>query len=87
MKNKQLEILEAVKVALDASKYHIDDLNGALSDLDNLKVKGELSQDAQNTLEELHELYMSLPIWDTIEDLVERITDIQEEIKSHAYSK
>lgn len=69
------------KVSLQRSIRSIDELNGRLEELENY---GEhflsLSDEALHTLKEAHDLYGNLPVWDTIEDLAERLFDVRREV-------
>jgi hypothetical protein len=84
MRNDLLEALKFAKEALEVARPHIDELNGRLDELDHYSHLDEedVSEDALELLEELHELYMELPVWDTIDSLCERIDDAVEELEN-----
>lgn len=58
----------------------IDELNGYLLELEEID-KEKLPEDAHEVLEEVHKLYMSLPVWDTLESHREALETILEEIE------
>jgi translation initiation factor IF-2 len=82
-KQEMLEALRNVRNALVVARPHIDELNGYLEELTHYHRLDEedISEDAMDTLEDLHELYMELPVWDTIDSFIERVEDIREELE------
>lgn len=81
-KQYSLVALRLLKESLQASIKSIDELNGRLEEVVNhMPVeRDELSESANRLLEELGDLYLNLPVWSTIEELISRIDEMQGEI-------
>lgn len=78
-----IEALENLKGALLQARPFIDDLNGYLDNVEEYSYldEEELSEDTLELLTDLHELYMELPTWDTIDELAERLETAKKEIE------
>jgi flagellar motility protein MotE (MotC chaperone) len=78
--NFAVALLNAAQ-SLKQSLRDIDDLNGRLEELEHyMEHREKLSDEARDTLQEAHEFYMALPVWDTIESLAGRLHDVRREV-------
>jgi predicted transcriptional regulator len=81
-RDEMLEALENVKHALETARPHIDELNGYLEELTHHHRLDEedASEDSLETLSDLYDFYMELPVWDTIDTYIERIERVEKEL-------
>jgi hypothetical protein len=84
MKMDFLEALRNARRALESSRAEIDELNGFLEELGHYSHLDEedVSEDTLELLEELQDTYMSLPVWDTIDNWIDRLEDAEDELKN-----
>jgi hypothetical protein len=79
------------KVSLQTALSPVDELNGRLEEATNQSYYGPhtsfLSDEAIKTLEDAHKFYVDLPVWDTIENLAERLNDVRLEVNAHRRKK
>lgn len=77
--NKSLDLLED---SLIKSIAQIDELHGRLEEVTHhLPVESiELSDESKASLEELHDLYLSLPVWSAMEEFANKVNKISKEI-------
>jgi predicted DNA-binding protein len=90
MKNEQMkqmkEFREALELAQEALKDaipFIDELNGRLEELSHHRKLAEatLCNDSLETLEEVEDFYIKLPVWDCMEVLSKDLKEVEDEVE------
>lgn len=84
MTNERNQFTEALRLASQAIRDaapHIDELNGRLEELENYTQEiAKLSDGSLDTMRDTHELYMHLPVWDTLRELAFQLDRVRDEL-------